>query len=286
MIPLKRIKSVSARKISKRVNILARLDLCILTKDFIAKNLLNSFKIPYNQFPQQANKGFIFRACINESELPFSSIKRIAYNPNPVNIGRANLIGKGIGYGANSLDIAAIESCQDSLRESEQSTFFLTIGKWIINESLRTALICHSEKALLSGTDLNIAFNALTNLMIKENNYRKKQLRIWNLKNKFFADQFAKSMIRCKNEYLFSAIYANTVFKSKNPKIDCIWYPSQAYKYKGFNIAYKPELVDQKTFTVVEVSYAKIEFLENRLAYPTITILKSTGQFAGDKIIW
>ena len=285
-MPLKKIKSVSARKISKRVNVLARFDLCILTKDYVAKNLLISFKIPYNQFPQQANKGFIFRSCINESELPFNSIKRIAYNPKPSNIGRSNLVGKGIGYGANSLDIAAIECCQDSLRESEQSTFFLTIGKWIINESLRTALICHSEKALLSGTDLEIAFNALTDLMINENNYRKKQLRIWNLKNRFFADQFAKSKIRCKNDYLFSAIYANTVFKSKDPKIDCIWYPSQAYKYKGFNIAYKPELVDQKIFTVVEVSHVKIEFLKNRIAYPTITILKSTGEFADDKIIW
>jgi len=58
----------------------------------------------------------------------------------------------------------------------------LTIGKWEINSDLSTALICHSEKALSSGTDLIIAFKALIDLNIRDNDYKKKQLRIWNLK--------------------------------------------------------------------------------------------------------
>lgn len=135
MKTLKKINSVSARKISNRVNILSQLDLCTLTKDDAVRNLLNSFDIPYNLFPQKANRGFIFRACINESELPFCSIKRIAYNPNPEYIGRASLPNKGVGYSASDLDIAAIETCQDSLRDSKQRTFFLTIGKWINKDS-------------------------------------------------------------------------------------------------------------------------------------------------------
>lgn len=240
MKPLKKIKSVSARKVSNRVNALSRLDLCNLTKEDVVKNLLNSFNLPFNQFSQKAKTEYVFRACINEPGHPFSSIKRIAYNPKAGYIGRANLSGKGIGYGASSLDTSAIESCQDTLRHTKQSTFFLTIGKWIINEDLSTALICHSKEAISSGTDLIIAFKALIELNVRENHYNKKQLRIWNLKNRFISDQFAKKMIKCENDYFFSAIFGNSAFKSQDPAIDCIWYPSQAYNYKGFNVAYKP----------------------------------------------
>jgi len=38
--------------------------------------------------------------------------------------------------------------------------------------------------------------------------------------------------------------------------------------YKGFNIAFKPELVDQKVLTIVEASHIRIEFFENRRTYP------------------
>jgi len=245
--------------------------------------------MPYNPFPQKANSGYIYRACMNkEDSKPFDSIKRIAYNPAPDYIGRANLIGKGVGYGASSIDTAAIEVCQDSLRKSQKRKFELTIGKWIISQDIHTAVICYSKKALETPTDLIDAYNSITKQKIEEHGFNKKQLRIWNLKNRFFAEQFAKSNIICDNynDYLFSALYSNTIFKSKKPNFDCIWYPSQAYNYIGFNIAYKPLLFDSGILKLQKAYCVSIEFQSNYKYYPKINILKETDTFKANKIIW
>jgi len=285
---MKRIKSKSARKISKRINNLSRLELCDLDKDIISKYINNSFKIPYNSFIQQGNKGYVFRACMNKNNenKPFSSVNRIAFNPNPDYIGRANLKGKGIGYGASSLDIAAIEVCQESLRTTNEIFFYLTIGMWQLISDINTSVICHSKKALAKGTDLYQAYISITNQKVIEYGFSKKQLRLWNLKNRFFAEQFAKTKINCNNDYLFTALYTNSIFNSVNPEFDSVWYPSQAYNYLGFNIAYKPRLVESGIMKIQKVFNVKITFFQNNKLYPRIDIINETERIKDDKIEW
>jgi len=283
---MKKLKSVSARKISKRINTLNRLNLSKYEANHINHILRNSFRVPYNLFTQQVGKGFIFRACINETTNPFESIKRIAYNPNPNDIGRANLKNKGIGYGASSLDTAVVESCQDQLRNTTQRIFNLTVGEWAVDSDLDAVIICNNVKALSVGTDLDVAYSSIVKFKIENEDYNKKKIKIWELKNRFYANQFAKKEINSKKDYLFSAIYSNFILNSKKPTFDCIWFPSQAYQYKGFNIAYKPELVDSRKMTLNKVYDIEVNFSNNSNEYPTITIRKYTNKFINDFIQW
>jgi len=281
---LKSIKSISAKKISRRTITLSILNL----EDYEPKTISNyinlSFKIPYNTWNQPT--GFsIFRSCINDSKEPYNSIKRIAYNPNPDYIERANLKGKKIGYASQSLEISAIENCQYACKTTKQRIYYLTIGEWEIKRDLNSIIICHSNKALNAGTDLRIAYNAL--LEREKSKRTRKEVRIWNLKNRFFAEQFSKSRIKHENDYLFSALYSNTVFKSKKANIDCIIYPSVAYKYKGFNYAFKTQLIDEGLLALKAAYHVRIDFKQKVFRYPKdIVILNTTSHFRNDVIIW
>jgi hypothetical protein len=240
--------------------------------------------MPYNTWTQPRGHT-IFRSCKNDDIEPFESISRIAYNPNPDYIERANLKEKSIGYGSQDLKTAAIENCQWYCRNTIQRTYYLTIGEWMINRDLNSIIICHSKKALNAGTDLKFAYQALLKRELNKNN--RKEFRIWNLKNRFFAEQFAKKKINHENDYLYSALYSNTVFKSKEANIDCIVYPSVVRRYTEFNYAYKPVLIDDKSLTLIRAFHVKIEFRFGTFRTPKrITILKTTTNFGENSINW
>jgi len=278
---MKKINPSSLRQLRKRIKKLSLLNLSKYNKDTVSKFINNSFKIPYNTWIQKSGH-IIYRSCINDNENPFEKISRIAYNPDPDYIERANLKGKGTGYGAGSLNISAIENCQYELRNGKRRTFYLTIGAWIPTRDLNVIVICHSKRARKVGTDLRDAYYSL----LKKQAGSRKDKRVWNLKNKFFAEQFAKEKFKHENDYLFSALFSNTVFKSEDPIIDAIWYPSVAYRLKGFNIAYKPSLVDNKELIIKKVFYVKIQFKSNYRSFPTISIISESSTFEGDMIIW
>jgi hypothetical protein len=221
---MKKIKDNSIRQLRKRIKRLNSLDLSKYNKDAVSGFINNSFKIPYHTWTQPCGY-MIYRSQINESdENPFDSIKRIRFNPNPESIERANLKGKGTGYASDSLKVAAIENCQYELKTSSRKSFHLTVGVWIPQRELNVMIIYDSKKGRRSGTDLHDAYLGVKRKLIREE-YSRKDIRSWTLRNNFFANQFAKEFKVDENEYLFSALLSNTIFKCQDPVIDAIWYP-------------------------------------------------------------
>lgn len=268
--------------VKQKIRKLESLNLCVLTISDIKTELskLNSF--PYNIFPYVSGSR-IFRGQVSESK-PFELISRISFNPNPsTSIGRANLQEECVFYASGSLDNAAIESCQDQLRNSSQRIFYVTIGEWELQKGIEINLICHSEKAQNSGTDLPIAIEALEPLMRKGRNGIEYKSIL--LKNQFFANQFAKEEIRHPNDYAYSAIYSSQILQAANKMCDGICFPSVAYKLKGFNFVFSKELFLNNIFTFVGAYYLKLTF-ESNGKYPKIEILNKTSNFKENRIIW
>lgn len=292
MNSMKKVNPKSLKQLRKRIRDLKKLDLEYFDKESVSHLINKLFTISKDFFAQK--KGIpIFRSCYQKKGAePFDRISRIWYNPEPEYIERANLKGKEIGYGANALDISAIESCQYSLRNTKEREFSLTIGSWIPQRDLKIMIVCNSYKAQKIGNDLRTAYKELRKSkkqeLIKESKTKSlnKELRAWAYRKAFFSDQFAKEDINSEKNYLFSALLANTIFNSTNPSIDCIWYPSVAYQYKGFNIAYKSQLIREKDLVLHEVYHVVISFFQNIKKYPKIEIISKTSNFKDDNIIW
>ena len=246
---------------------------------------LNSFSIPVNIWPQVKGH-FFYRGQICPKDQPFSSKSRISYNPIPGgNLGRANLPFRSTFYASSALDTAAIEACQDEIRKSSSREFDLVLGEWELTKDLEACMICHSEDAQKAGTDVGEAVKAIEPLMRKGKTEEQYQaiLKV----NIFYAKQFAKKEIKHFNDYLFSALFTNTIMNSKVPdlKPDALCYPSVAYKYKGFNIVFRTQLIDKDELILRRVYHYRLKF-DNPDSYPQITKIKETVKIDGNSIKW
>lgn len=246
------------------------------------KMLLSNFGFPHNNYPQQTG-GKVFRAQVS-NEQPFNSIARLSFNPSPANkMGRANLEGESVFYGSNALDVAIIESCQDELRNGKRC-FYITIGEWVLQRNITLNIMCHSEAALLVGTDLPIAKEALETIINKE--YPDEVMReYFLLKSEFFSKQFSKQEITNSNDYVFSAIYSSALLNNIDKICDGICYPSVGYKLKGYNLVYNKELFINKTFKFISAHFVKVTFNTDIDLYPHIEYLKNCKRIENDDII-
>jgi hypothetical protein len=267
--------------VTERIKLLENLDLCKKSIAAIQRILLKSFTLPYHIFPYKSGSK-IFRGQICSST-PFNKISRISYNPTPASVlGRANLINESIFYAAMSLDTAAIESCQDQLKNGTKE-FFVTVGEWELQRDLQINLLCHSEKAQSTGTDLSVAAESIDPMM--RNGRTEDQYLTMLAKSQFFADQFAKSVINCPNDYAFSAFYASQILNPKKEVCDGICYPSVAYKLKDFNVVFHKNLIDSKAIKFICAHLVKIKF-DDVNKYPELEIQKKSSSIQGDLIIW
>lgn len=226
---------------------------------------------------------YVYRANINENDFPFDSIERIAFNPKPTCINRANLPNQGIGYYACAPDISIIEACQDMLKTKNVTFFNLTVSKWKIKKKISAQIICHSEQAQSAGTDLMKYYTATK--CKRQKDLPRKEYRQWFLKMKFIANQYAKCNIGCKKDYFLSAWYSKNILN--HPDIDCIIYPSVPYTYKGFNYAFSTNVFKNHSIELEEVYYFTAQFDEDKITnYPKIDLVKSTKKFNGNEILW
>ena len=171
------------------------------------------------------------------------------------------------------------------MKISNRRKFSLTVSKWKIQKKLSIQIICNSLKAQSAGTDLVDYYYATRAKRKRE--LPKRKYRTWFLKTRFLAEQYAKNSINCKNDYLISAIHANTVLKSTKPMIDGIIYPSVQYVFKGFNYAFAPRLFKESNFELCEVSHVKAKFDKiDILKYPDLSTIKTTNSISGDEIKW
>jgi hypothetical protein len=267
--------------VMERIELLNGKDLCNKSIEAIRKLLFKSFTFPYHIFPQIAgSKLYRGQTC---SDIPHNKISRISYNPSPAKVlGRANLINESIFYSSTSLDTAAIESCQDGIRAGIKD-FFVTVGEWDLQNALQIDLMCHSKNALSTGTDLPIAAQSIDPMM-REGRTEDQYLALL-AKSEFFSDQFAKQIIKCSNDYAYSAIYASQILDPKKKICDGIMYPSVAYKLKGFNTVYNKNLIDSKTITFICAYLVKLKFNDPDI-YPELEIQKKSSKIQNDLIVW
>ena len=218
----------SNRSLAKQFIKLNRVSFCRLSKkQILSFSILR--KIPFDLHDLFPGK-YIYRAVIIDGSVPHNSVSRIAFNPNPSYISRANIKGQGIAYYACAFDISIIEGCRDKLKSSNKREFELTVSKWKIKKKLSIQIICNSLKAQSSGTDL-VDYYYATRTKNKSELPRRKY-RTWFLKTRFFAEQYAKNIAKCEMDYIISATYANTLLKSTDPLIDGIIYPSVQYIFR------------------------------------------------------
>lgn len=245
----------------------------------------NSFSRPVNIWPQVKGH-FFYRGQICPKDQPFPDKSRISYNPTPGgNLGRANLPFRSTFYASSALDTATIEACQDEIRKTSRREFDLVRGEWELTKDLEACMICHSEDTQKAGTDVGEAVEAIEPLMRKGKTEEQYQaiLKV----NIFFAKQFAKKEIKHFNDYLFSALCANTIMNSKVPdlKPEVLWYPSVAYKYKGFNVVFRTHLIDKNELILRRVYHYRLKF-DNPDSYPRITRINETVEIDGNSIKW
>jgi hypothetical protein len=272
-------------QVSDRIKHLESVNLRYYNINAVLMMICNSFTIPANFWPQVKDHYFC-RGQLCPKDKPYTSKSRISYNPTPgKDIGRANLPFRSTFYASSALDTAAIESCQDELRKAANREFDLVIGEWELTKDIEVCMICHSEDTQKVGTDVGEAAKAIEPLMRKgktEDQY-KALLKV----NIFFAKQFAKKEIKHPNDYLFSALFANTLMRSKSPEQqpEALWYPSVKYKYKGFNVVFKTQLIDNNELILRRVFHYRLKF-DNPDTYPQITKLNETTRIDGNTIKW
>jgi hypothetical protein len=274
----------SNRRLANRLKTLNRINFCCYENKFIFKiSCLKTMGMDIHDFFPTDNS-FIYRAVINTEQAPYNSINWIRFNPKPDFISRANLKHKGTAYYSCAPDISIIESCMDKLKSTDQREFELTVSKWEIMKKLSFQIICNSQKAQSSGTDLAVYCKATNEKRRKE--LRKKYYRTYFLKARFLSDQYAKGVIKCENDYYISAFHANSILKPEN-KVDGIIYPSVQYLYKGFNYAFAPRLFENSYFKIKEVYHYKVKFNNKDIhKYPELEMVKSSSNFENDNIIW
>jgi len=157
-------------EVAAKIKILKGLDLSDLSFED-AKDKLYGFSLPHNTWKQEPGV-HVFRGQVNDNGNPFDSICRISYKKEPSDyIQRASLPGDIIFYASDGIDVVAHEAIQDAIRKTDKKTFFVTVGKWRINNPLQIMLICHNEEALESGTDLGKALPGLEQEMRKTHKY-------------------------------------------------------------------------------------------------------------------
>ncbi|WP_430813999.1 hypothetical protein [Carboxylicivirga sp. RSCT41] len=274
----------SNRRLAKRFHTLNRINFCSFKLRHITK-ISSLRKVPFDLHTLEVtDSNYIYRACINETEEPFKSINRIKYNPNPQYISRANVFGQGIAYYACAPDISIIEGCQDSLRNSDKRKFTMTLSKWKIRKRLSVQIVCNSKKSQQGGTDLHLFCNGTKRKRLR--NMKRKDYRTYFLKTRLLADQYAKTNIKCDEDYYISALHSKSVL-NPHKNIDGIIYPSVGYLYTGFNYAFPPRLFDNNYFELEEVSNIYVEFDKtNYKKYPYWGILETTSNFENDRILW
>lgn len=253
----KKIDSQDPDQVAARIKLLELINLKYYSLNAIHLIILNSFWIPVNYWPQL--KGYYFyRGQICPKDKPFSTKSRISYNPSPgAKTGRANLPFKSTFYTASAIDTASIEACQDELRKTSKREFDLVLGEWELTRDIEAVIICHSEDTQKAGTDLDEAVKAIDPL-IRKGKTEEQYQSVINA-NIFYAKQFAKLKIKHPNDYLFSALFANTILSSKSEELKpvSLWYPSVAYKYKGFNVVFRTQFIDDNILILKKVVIGK-----------------------------
>ena len=272
----------SNRILARTFKYLNRLNFCQYKEGYF-KHISVLKQIPYEIYDlEPTNNNYVYRAVMNQPNIHFTNISRIAFNPSPNYISRANLSKQPIAYYACAYDTALIEACHDKLRQSNERSFLLTETKWKVVKKGTVQIICNSPQTQNARTDLYYFYDKCR--LKRKSMLPAKKYRTWFLKTRFISEQFAKEA-NDNMDYYITARYSNQILTKT--EIKGIIYPSVQYLYKGFNYAFSPILFQNGSFCLESVSEYRVSFDKKDITkYPIIKLEKSTCNFFNDNIIW
>jgi len=113
----------------------------------------------------------------------------------------------------------------------------ITFGRWEITKEIKVATIVFEEE-FLGRTALSEELNRGFTEFIEKHPEFKSGTKKWN---NFIAGEFSKFDIKSEFDYLISSTYTEFML---NKGFDGVLYPSVRAEGRGFNIALKPEIIE------------------------------------------
>lgn len=227
------------------------LDLLKTAKDEVSiesyiyiKNILNSieFPIPITIYP----KGTKFvRNRVHQENILFKNVDQLSYRKDIHNIktfGRANEPGQSVFYCSDN-DILSFVETSHVARELKDKDFeYLTTGLWIATENIVTVSLLTNEDIRGQHSEIDESSKSFENIIATQND--ESGFAVKGL-FEFLSKEFSQASGGNSNHYKITAAFTNYIFDSVK-EADGILYPSTLYPTKGFNFAFKPEVVENK----------------------------------------
>jgi len=217
----------------------------------LMRNSVKRIPIPVAKL---VNNAAIDRARKNNGEILFSDISDITYISDQkviqqllTEFGRANCPHQSMFYGAIETSqiqhqrITAIAETSTLYQDPEGINLdgeLYTISRWRSLVELEIAEMVFSEDAIVANPDIEKAFN-------KQVGFAKRKgvdAAFYKEFLIFISSEFARKK-ESHHDYKISSAYTNLTLN--HPKISGISYPSVQTGYKGENIVFPPNIVDQ-----------------------------------------
>lgn len=248
------------------------------------KNIINSieFSIPFVLYPKGSK--FVRSRIHKNDEVFFEKVSDLSYIKDSQNIktfGRANEPGQSVFYCADDDWLSFVEISQITSEKKEKDFEYITNGVWISTEDILVVSLLTNDNIRGKNNeidDLSKSFEEFFNSQTDESSKAFKNLF------QFLSKEFSQVAEGNSNHYKITAAFTNYIFDSvKNA--DGILYPSTLYPSKGFNFAFKPQVVDKKMEFYVAVK-RKMEKTGNKKYDQTEYAESLISRYNTNEIIW
>jgi len=202
--------------------------------------------------------------------------KRISYNPSPKNYGRCNLPGQSIFYGSITTlktdedlkgkvikesdyefnknvhgYLVNICECSDLIQEPEvEGIEIFTVGMWRVQEDFEIPAIVDHQPTTSLAKEMKDGLGSFYSNLSSDDSKK------FGILNEYLSEEFSKPVEKEK-EYLYkiSAHLSNYILNSK--KLGLL-YTSVKSNREGYNIALRPELINEGKIELERVALVKI----------------------------
>jgi hypothetical protein len=247
------------------------------------KNILNSieFPIPITIYP----KGTKFvRNRVHQENIFFKNVDQLSYRKDIQNIktfGRANEPGQSVFYCSDN-DILSFVETSHVARELKDKDFeYLTTGIWIATENIVMVSLLTNDDIRGQHSEIDESSKSFENLIATQND--ESGFAVKGL-FEFLSKEFSQAAGGDSNHYKITAAFTNYIFDSVKVA-DGILYPSTIYPTKGFNFAFKPEVVDTK-MQFYAAQRIKMQNMGNKKYFETEKIESIIHKTKSDSIQW
>lgn len=247
------------------------------------KNILKSieFPIPFVMYP----KGSKFVRCRvhKNGNTFFNNISELSYIEDIKKVtqfGRANEPGQSVFYCANDDALTLMETSEVARKLIDKPYEYITTGLWISTEDIYAASLLTNDDIRGKHANIDEISKDFEKIIENQNDESAKAV---NGLMQFLSKEFSRPSNGNSNQYKITAAFTNYIFDSVQ-RVDGILYPSTIYGEKGFNFAFKPEIVDKK-LKFFAANRRKMENMGNQ-KYVETEFIESLPNQGKDKIEW